>query len=65
MYSDKVTEPIESIYDIGPAVKQTITVSRNINNISALFGVLRLSVRLHGSEAWVPVLPGQEKRRPV
>lgn len=29
VYSDKVTEPIESIYDIGPAVKQTITVRNN------------------------------------
>jgi len=29
VYGDKVTEPIESAYDIGPAVKQTITVRNN------------------------------------
>ena len=41
MYGDKVTEPIESAYDIGPAVKQTITVSRRYQKYVGLFGVLR------------------------
>lgn len=41
MYGDKVTEPIESAYDIGPAVKQTITVSRRYQQYVGLFGVLR------------------------